>query len=158
MHMFTTFAEVQRVSYSAAGALGGAPLVITGQGFTHDSDRVRVMAGGSPCDIVSTTFTRIVCIPTLAPPPRTDVPVNSTALYPAGRGLEVKRTPTASPSPSPSASRYGLAHTRVCHHTAGAVRQCTLPHRVLCAQQPHPGGHTRLCGQRPGSNAEWSHA
>lgn len=143
MHMFTTFAEVQRVSYSAAGELGGAPLVITGQGFTHDSDRVRVMAGGSPCDIVSTTFTRIVCIPTLAPPPRTDVPVNSTALYPAGRGLEVKRTPHRQPQPQ-RVSLWPRSHPCVSPHSwSGSTMHLATP-RALCTATPPWRAHQTM--------------
>jgi hypothetical protein len=87
--MFVLHANIERLSTSSGGLLGGAPLTITGTGFDPVPSNNVVKVGGVPCAVTASTPSTVTC--TLGPSNATGPPSNaSTPLYPGGRGLLVQ--------------------------------------------------------------------
>ena len=76
--------DIDSISSSSGGLLGGALLTITGSGFSSALANNTVVVAGSPCAILNSTETSIICVvgPSSASPTAA-----SNVVYGGGRGM-----------------------------------------------------------------------
>ena len=87
LHSFTVHPLVTGLSHNATGLGGGAPLTLTGSGFTWDAARVTVeLGGGVPCEVTHASPTELRCVPGPAAAPTAGGSAPGV-FYPGGRGL-----------------------------------------------------------------------